>query len=198
MRRGALNDHARRNPQLPKLQTHPRQRRQPATTASQSARFKRAPQTRPYRSAATFPTLTRPPPGLSAGARAWRPETTLGIISLPSSGNLGSLALFMASTIAHSLTLVKRVSANEQTRQACRAAKSECRCVCCRLGIMSDAGTLQASVALSADLPCLPVSADIRAEMPSWMSCMAISMPFALLSPPMAYPAADVLESSRR
>ena len=76
--------------------------------------FKHAPQTRPYMSAAASPTLTRTPPppaGLSTGARAWRPETKPVAISLPSSGNLGSLALSMASIIAQPRTLVKRASA---------------------------------------------------------------------------------------
>ena len=112
LRRGALCEHARRNPQPPKSANQPT----PPTASGnrqQVARFKRAPQARPYMSAAASPTLTRTPPPreLSTGARACRPKTRLGAISLPSSGNLGSLALFMASTIAQPRTLVKRASA---------------------------------------------------------------------------------------
>ena len=116
LRRGALYENARRYLQPPKLRTSPRPRwhRQTATAASQPAWLKHAPQTRPYMSAAASPTLTPtlpPPAGLSTGAGAWRPETRPVAIKLPPSGNLGSLALSMASTIAQPRTLVKRASA---------------------------------------------------------------------------------------
>ena len=61
-------------------------------------------------SAAASPTVIRTPPpaGFPTGARACRPEKKPGTVNPPPSGNL---ALFMASTIAHPLALVKRVSA---------------------------------------------------------------------------------------
>ena len=106
---------AKPSPNSRKVRASPRPRRrgQPMAAASQSARFKRAPQKRPYMSVAASPTLIRTPPpaGLSTRPRACRPEKKPGTINPPPSGNLGSLALFMTSTIAHPLALAKRASA---------------------------------------------------------------------------------------
>ena len=97
---------------------------------SKPARFKRAPPPdATLQIGRCFPYIDAnapPPADLSTGARAWRHKARLGVTGLPPKGNLVSLALLMASTIAHSLALVKRASASKaeqasfqkKTRQA--------------------------------------------------------------------------------